>query len=155
MQTYIEVQGRRFGNHLATSTRHISKSVATMSTILKNIAMIGASGSVGKPTLEELLKIDTHNITVISRSCSQAVFPPGVEVRKGDYDDDAFMQSALSGQEVLIIMLAFPALPQQDRIFEQAAKAGVKYVLPSEYGYGSSVVAIVYGWLGLTSRQHG
>lgn len=106
-----------------------------MSAILKNIAIIGASGSVGKPTLAELLKIGKHNITVISRSSSQAVFPPGVEVRQGDYDDDAFMQSALSGQEVLIIMLAFAALPQQDRIFEQAARAGVRYVLPSEYGY--------------------
>lgn len=106
-----------------------------MSDILKNIAIIGASGSVGKPTLDELLKIGKHNITVITRKSSQAVFPAGVRIEKGDYDDDAFMQSALADQDVLIIMLAFPALPQQDLILQQAAKAGVKYVLPSEYGY--------------------
>lgn len=110
-----------------------------MSKILKNIAIIGASGSVGKPTVEGLLKTGNHNITAITRSSSQAKFPDGVEVRKGDYDDEAFMQSALAGKDVLIIMLAFPALPQQDQIFQQAAKAGVKYVLPSEYGYVSKL----------------
>lgn len=106
-----------------------------MSAILKNVAIIGASGSVGKPTLAALLKIGRHNITVISRTSSQAQFPGGVEVKKGDYDDEAFMQAALTGIDVLIIMLAFPALSQQDVIFRQAAKAGVKYVLPSEYWY--------------------
>ncbi|KAK4503260.1 hypothetical protein PRZ48_006688 [Zasmidium cellare] len=108
-----------------------------MSAILKNIAIIGASGSVGKPTLEELLKIGKHSITVISRKSSQAVFPAGVRIEKGEYDDDAFMKSALAGQDVLIIMLGFPGLPQQDLIVQQASKAGVMYVLPCEYGMDS------------------
>lgn len=102
---------------------------------LKNIAFVGATGYVGKPTLRALASNGLHNISVISRTSSKSKIPEyeGVKTRFGDYDDEAFMQSVLSGQDVLIIMLAFLAMGQQDKLITAAAKAGVKYIIPSEY----------------------
>ena len=40
----------------------------------------------------------------------------------------------LTGQDVVVIMLSFAGLQDEGIIVEAASKAGVKYVLPSEYG---------------------
>lgn len=106
-----------------------------MAAPLKNIAFVGATGYVGKPTLRALAGNGLHKITVISRTSSTSKIPEynGVTTKFGDYDDEAFMQSVLAGQDVLIIMLAFLAMGQQDKLITAAAKAGVKYIIPSEY----------------------
>lgn len=105
-----------------------------MAETLKNIALVGASGNLGAATLEVLLKNEKHKITVITRPGSKATYPSEVVVKQGNYDDEAFLQSAFSGQDVLILMLGFAGLSYQDAMFDAAAKAGVKYVFPSEYG---------------------
>ena|ERR1700761_6329432 len=108
-----------------------------MSTHLKNIAIIGASGTLGAPTLAALIKQNKHNITIITRQESSATFPESssVKVHTGDYASDEFLLSALKGQDVLILILAVPALgDEQKRLVDVAAKAGVKYVLPTEFG---------------------
>ena len=102
---------------------------------LKNIALVGASGNLGSKLLEHLLKQeDRSRITVITRPSSNSNYPPSVNVKKGEYTDAAFLKSALRGQEVLVIMLGFAGLPDQDCVMQAAAQAGVKYVLPTEYG---------------------
>lgn len=101
---------------------------------LKNVALVGASGNLGSEALGALLKQGKHNITVITRSASKSTYPSSIQVKRGDYKDYKFLESALQGQDVLVIMLGFAGLPDQDHILEGAAKAGVKYILPSDYG---------------------
>lgn len=110
-----------------------------MADVLKNIAIIGASGNLGAATLKALLKQGKHQITVLTRPSSKAEYPSQVVVKKGDYDDKAFLESALQGQDVLIVMLGFAGLSHQDLIFEAAGRAGVKYIFPSDYGADISI----------------
>ncbi|KAK5128000.1 hypothetical protein LTR85_005117 [Meristemomyces frigidus] len=105
-----------------------------MSSYLKNVALVGASGNLGSKVLSALLKQDKRNITVVSRPSSSAQFPASVEVHKAEYTDAASLQSAFKGKDVVVIMLAFAGLQDEIKILEAAARAGVKYVIPSEYG---------------------
>ena len=100
----------------------------------RKIAMIGASGTVGTPTISSLLDTGIHTITVISRADSQASFPEGIKVKKGEYNDESFLVSALQGQDVLILQLGFGGLASQSILIAAAAKAGVQWVLPTEFG---------------------
>jgi uncharacterized protein YbjT (DUF2867 family) len=57
----------------------------------RNIALVGGTGTVGKPILASLLAQGIHRVTVITRADSAAQFPEGVAaVRRGSYDDPAF-----------------------------------------------------------------
>jgi hypothetical protein len=54
---------------------------------------------------------------------------------KGDFTSSAFLESALYGQDVLIITLSIIAAPDtQTNLIRAAAKARVLYVFPNEYG---------------------
>ena len=56
-------------------------------------------------------------------------------MKKGDYSSSDFLESALQGQDVLIITLAVTAAPEvQTVLISAAARAGVPWVLPNEYG---------------------
>jgi uncharacterized protein YbjT (DUF2867 family) len=100
----------------------------------RKIAMVGATGTIGTPTLSALLKVGIHSITAITRAESDATFPSGVEVKKGDYNDASFLASALKGQDVLIMQLNMMQMELQVTLIEAAAKAGVPWVLPTEFG---------------------
>jgi uncharacterized protein YbjT (DUF2867 family) len=102
----------------------------------RKIAMVGATGTVGSKTLAALLDKKIHTITAISRPESSATFPTDVTVKKGSYSDAPFLQSALTGQDVLIMQLAMgpESMESQVPLIEAAARAGVKYVLPTEFG---------------------
>lgn len=56
-------------------------------------------------------------------------------MKKGDYESDDFLVSALKGQDMFIIMLSFTAPPaMQTKLIEAAAKAGVPWIIPCEFG---------------------
>lgn len=105
-----------------------------MSTHFKNITLVGASGYLGAKTLDALIKQDKHHITVITRPASTAEYPGSVTVKKTGYDDSSLLENALVNQDVLVIMLGFTGLGQQELIIDAAAKAGVKWIIPSWYG---------------------
>jgi hypothetical protein len=74
-------------------------------------------------------------VTVLSRQDSTATFASDVTVKKGEYQSSEFLESALEGQDVLIITLAIPTPPEvQSQFIQAAAKAGVPWILPNEYG---------------------
>ena len=61
--------------------------------------------------------------------------PAGVVIQKIDYDDPSSLTSALRGQDALIITMAPFAPPeQQSLLISAAAEAGVKWILPNEWG---------------------
>ncbi|KAK9319314.1 hypothetical protein V1517DRAFT_369878 [Lipomyces orientalis] len=102
---------------------------------IKNVAIVGAGGNVGKFITEALLKTGKHNVTAITREGSSNTLPAGVNVAKVNYDDESSLVAALQGQEVLIITMSVMAPPeQQTKLIDAAAVAGVPCVLPNEFG---------------------
>ncbi|KAH6896603.1 hypothetical protein B0T10DRAFT_160661 [Thelonectria olida] len=100
----------------------------------RNIAIVGGTGNVGSNTLSALLAKNIHTITAISRADSSASFPESVIVKKGAYDDQDFLVSALQGQDVFVIQLGRFGQDAQGGLIRAAVKAGVKYILPTEFG---------------------
>ena len=101
----------------------------------RNIAIVGGSGQIGTPTVAALLDVGIHNITAITRADSISSFPPNVKVFRGSYDDAAFIISALEGQDILILQLSLTAPSGVGINFiDAAAKVGVPWVLPTEFG---------------------
>ncbi|OLN88156.1 Pinoresinol reductase 1-like protein 1 [Colletotrichum chlorophyti] len=101
----------------------------------RNIAIVGASGTIGSQTVNAILSRGIHTLTAITRSESSATFPAGVAVKKGNYDDESFLVSALQGQDVVVLQISFASFATgQTAFIRAAAKAGVKWVLPTEFG---------------------
>ncbi|KAK9241183.1 hypothetical protein V1525DRAFT_422990 [Lipomyces kononenkoae] len=106
-QTYASNQQQGFENHI------------------KNVAIVGAGGNVGKFVAEALLKTGKHNVTAITRGDGSIVLPTGVKVAKVNYEDQSSLVAALQGQEVLVITMSVMAPPeQQNKLIEAAASAG-------------------------------
>ncbi|KAK5064721.1 hypothetical protein LTR84_000555 [Exophiala bonariae] len=100
----------------------------------RKIAIVGATGRLGKPTIQALLSKGVHKITAIQRSESTSEFGPGVLVKKGVFTDESFLVEALTGQDVLIVIVPIPNMDLGDLFIHAAAKAGVPYILPTEFG---------------------
>ena len=110
-----------------------------MSAPLKNILLLGATGNIGAPILTELLAVDTFNVSVAVRASSKSSsFPGNVKVHTVDYEDASSLDRAVTGQDVIVSALTFPAVQQQKAIIDSAVKAGVKRFLPSEFGIDTS-----------------
>lgn len=102
---------------------------------ITRVAIIGAGGRVGGAFATALLATGKHTVTAITREGSSSEFPNGVQVAKVNYDNEQSVVDALKGQEVLIITLSVTAPPDsQAQIISAAAKAGVPYIFPNEYG---------------------
>ncbi|KAI1128299.1 NAD(P)-binding protein [Nemania abortiva] len=100
---------------------------------IRNVTLIGANGTVGAPILSALLATG-HNTTVLTRPGSSANFPSAVTVHVGDYNDENFVVPNLKGQDVLILALGYTAHDVQIPLIKAAAKAGVPYIVPCEFG---------------------
>ncbi|KAH8714508.1 hypothetical protein BGZ61DRAFT_449150 [Ilyonectria robusta] len=100
----------------------------------RKIAIAGGAGTVGSVTLPALLSKNIHTITAISRGDSTATFPDACIVKKGSYDDEDFLLSALQDQDILLMQLGRLAMDTQDVLIRAAVKTSVKYILPTEFG---------------------
>ncbi|KAI0416487.1 putative oxidoreductase CipA [Xylaria grammica] len=108
---------------------------------VNKVAIVGATGSVGKHIVNELLKGGKHEVTALTRG--EAEIPKGVEVAKISYDDPTSLTKALEGQDALIITLSTRA-PRgtQEKLIEAAAAANVPFVLPNEWGVETAHAAL-------------
>ncbi|KAK0937999.1 hypothetical protein LTR29_010447 [Friedmanniomyces endolithicus] len=103
---------------------------------IHKVAVVGASGQVGSTILKHLLEsTQDFKVTVVTRTDSTATFPsnPKVTVKKGSYTDGPFLQDAFKDQDVVIFALHFMAQGAQIGMIDEAAKAGVKWIVPNEY----------------------
>lgn len=114
------------------------------STAYKNVLLIGGTGDTGKYILSALLADPVFNVTVLSRANSRAQFPSNVKVIKVDYSDKNALTNALVGQDVVISAIGGEAIDTEFGIalVEAAINAGVKWLIPSEFGgdYDDSVI---------------
>lgn len=104
-----------------------------MSTI-KNVAIVGASGSLGAPVFEKLVASGNFNVTVIRRHGSKSTYPAGTNVVDVDFDDAAALTEAFKGQDAVVSTVASLATDQQPKLIDAAVAAGVKRFLPSDFG---------------------
>ncbi|KAK6825033.1 hypothetical protein PG987_012527 [Apiospora arundinis] len=103
---------------------------------IKKVAIVGATGTIGKYIVEALVQKGKHEVTAITRKDSTNVMPAGVTTAAVDYADPSTIVAALRGQEALIITLPSRGLDQQAtqlQLVEAAAEAGVPYILPNEW----------------------
>ncbi|KAJ5816379.1 hypothetical protein N7447_008612 [Penicillium robsamsonii] len=112
-----------------------------MASYLKNVAIIGASGTVGKIILDGLAS-SQFEITVISRKGREATFPSGVTVLKTDYSDNG-LEVAFKGQDVVISAVGASAFGEQKKFVDAAIRAGVKRFIPSEFSANSQNEAVL------------
>lgn len=100
----------------------------------RKIAIVGASGQLGKPTLKALLSKNVHTITAIQRNESKSEFPSEVIVKRGSFEDETFLVDALQGQDAVVVIVPIPNMDLGDQFIRAAAKARVPYILPTEFG---------------------
>lgn len=101
----------------------------------RKIAIVGASGQLGKPMLKALLAKGVHTITAIQRPQATSIFPSEVTVKKGDLEDETFLADVFKGQDVIVLMPPLShIISVQKPAVRAAAKVGVRWILPSEFG---------------------
>lgn len=95
--------------------------------------------------LRHLIAANRFKITVITRSESSSTFPeaPSVTVKKGSYNDPAFLESAFKGNDAAFLSFSFTGTPEQPKLIDAAAKAGVKWILPNEFASDGKVEKMV------------
>lgn len=104
----------------------------------------GSSGHVGRPTVEALLAQGIHTITAIQRIEATSTFPPEVVIKSDDLKDESFLTSAFQGQDVVVLVPPLPELVTlQEPAVRAAAKAGVPYILPAEFGPDPFVTRLI------------
>ncbi|EHK44885.1 uncharacterized protein TrAtP1_003052 [Trichoderma atroviride] len=106
-----------------------------MAALLKNVALIGASGSVGKVLVDAFLNDKRFNVTVLRRGSSSATYPSAFKVVDVDYDSLDSLTAALAGQDAVVSAIN-PITPvdTQKKFIDAAIAAGVKRFVPSEFG---------------------
>lgn len=103
-----------------------------MSSPIRKVIVVGASGAVGRPVVTALLEED-FQVTALTRDSSNATFPDGVKVAKTDYSRGSLDQ-AFQGQDAVVSTVAGSGISSQITLIDAAVAAGVKVFIPSEYG---------------------
>jgi hypothetical protein len=103
----------------------------------KTVLLVGASGDIGKVILSTLLADSNFKISVLSRTDSPATFSSSVNVIKVNYSDRTALVNALTDQDVVISAVGVEAILENfdKTLIEAALEAGVKWLIPSEYGF--------------------
>lgn len=95
---------------------------------------------MGSHITNALLKQGKHKITAITRPNSANVLPEGIHfIQKVDYDDQKSLSAAMQDIDALIITIsALGARDSQTKLIDAAIEAGVKYIMPNEWGLNIS-----------------
>ncbi|KAL8758448.1 MAG: hypothetical protein Q9184_003923 [Pyrenodesmia sp. 2 TL-2023] len=106
---------------------------------IEKVAIIGATGRIGKHIAEELLQTGKHTVTALIRpDTNLASLPAGIQKSNPvDFNDpnQESLTAALAGQHFLIITLSITAPPDlHSAIVRAAVKAGVRWIMPNVYG---------------------
>jgi len=113
-----------------------------MPTVIRNVLIAGATGSVGTPILTALPAEPTFRVTILWRGTSSARFPPNVPVIKVSDDYTlSELTAAFKDQDAVISALSTTPVTRDEgtsglayRLIDAALAAGVKRFIPSEFG---------------------
>ncbi|OIW22736.1 NAD(P)-binding protein [Coniochaeta ligniaria NRRL 30616] len=108
-----------------------------------SVAVVGATGNVGFPILKALASAHPpfDSITVLTRSppANPSIFPPSVTIKTADYTSHSDLISALTGIDAIVFAVGSPHTLSQIPIIDAAVEAGVKFIIPTEYGLPSNL----------------
>lgn len=100
------------------------------------ILVTGASGHLGKATIEQLIAkgVAPGSISALVRDAAKAedLKAKGVVVKVGDYDDYKSLVAAMQGEEKLLLVSGndvFNRLPQHKRAIDAAKEADIKHIV--------------------------
>lgn len=107
------------------------------------VTIIGAGGHLGRHILTSLIAGPNFQVSIVTRqhpeNCNSTSFPPHIPIHRipSDTYEEAESQliSILTGQDIVISVIATRAVGQQKTIIDAAIKAGVKLFIPSEFGH--------------------
>jgi len=103
---------------------------------IKNVIVIGPSGSVG-PYIVEALLAHHFSVSVLTRASSGKSFASNIRVHYTDYSTSSLLK-AFEGQDAVVSTIATLHTDQQTSMIDAAIAAGVKHFIPSEFGIDTS-----------------
>ncbi|KAH8122252.1 hypothetical protein FP744_10006150 [Trichoderma asperellum] len=104
---------------------------------LRNIAVLGGTGHVGRPIVKALIDAD-FTVTVVTRSSS--LNPKelnGAIFVTSDYTHESLVEIFTGQDAVVSAVAAGPPIAAQKVMVDAACQAGVRRFIPSEYGSSS------------------
>ena len=101
--------------------------------LMKNVASISASGTLGAVALKKLLEADKFHVTVIRRAGSNSTFPDNVKVIDVDYSSPESLKAAFKGQDSIVSLVPTFAADAQKAFIDAAVETGVSRFIPSEF----------------------
>ncbi|KAI1272539.1 hypothetical protein F5Y07DRAFT_298146 [Xylaria sp. FL0933] len=99
---------------------------------ITNVAVLGASGTLGRTIVSALL----HNgfkVTAIGRPNSKPFDHPGVTYKVSSYDDPATLTEALQNQDAVIEAFNPAAAINQSTIVQASLTAGIKHLITPDF----------------------
>lgn len=99
------------------------------------LLVTGASGKLGRLTVERLIAAGVPNVVAASRDPAKLAGLDGVEKRRADFDDPASLDAAFEGVDRVLIIstdrIDVPGLriKQHRNAVDAAARAGIKHLL--------------------------
>lgn len=102
---------------------------------ITNVALIGGTGTLGAPVLKAL-KASEFDIFVLNRRTSKSVYPKTQVITVPDDLNVDGVAKALREKNIdaLIITIAGSHVESQKKLIDAAFKAGVKRVMPADFG---------------------
>ncbi|KAG9258059.1 uncharacterized protein F5Z01DRAFT_692993 [Emericellopsis atlantica] len=116
-----------------------------MSSSIKNVLIIGASGNVGRAITDAFLRHGGFNVSALTRSSSSSTFAPEVTVIRTAYTL-ASLIDAFTSQHAVVCAIGTVANAnlENQRLFIHAAEAaGVKKFIPTEFTLDTSDERVV------------
>ncbi|KAI0857941.1 NmrA-like family protein [Xylaria cubensis] len=106
---------------------------------LKKVALFGANGNLGTEILKALVSSGHFEVTAIKRESSPYSLPPAFSsaAHIKTVDDSlsvTSLEAVLQGQDAVIVSIPLRDPAQHLRIADAAAAAGVRRVIPADYG---------------------
>jgi len=97
---------------------------------MKNVIIIGASGSLAAPVIEELETLKDVHLTLFLRNKNRLrTKPSNVAVVEGDVMDYPTLKEAIKGQDIVYINLAGNLEAMAKNIVEAMQETGVKRII--------------------------
>lgn len=104
---------------------------------IRNVAVLGAGGSIGPAVLDAL---DLHfDVTIVTRKSSTSTFPSKFKrkIVADDYPATELL-TVFQGQDAVVSLISPWVCEAQQPIIDVAVKAGVKRFIPAEFGYDTT-----------------